>query len=216
MTDRKWDIRFMSRKKGGVSPKKRSKRKGSAVFFDRDGTLTRHWGIVLKKEDLKIQRGAHRTIRFINKLGLPVIVITNQGSVARGTITEKGLRALHEHIQKDLKKGGAFIDRFYFCPHHPTEGKLKKYSIACDCRKPNPGMLKDAAKRFNLDLEKCLFVGDTTTDIATGNNVGAKTVLVKTGHAGTDKKFKVRPDYSVKSIAHLIPVIKLWQKKARP
>ena len=97
-------------------------------------------------------------------------------------------------------KKGAKIDSVFYCPHHPekhsaTPNYAKKYRINCKCRKPKIGMILQAKKKFSLDLKECYFVGDTTVDIKAGKTAGCKTILLKTGYAGSNKKFKVKPDF---------------------
>ena len=184
-----------------------------AIFLDRDGTLTKRQGVTLVKSQLRLQRGASRLIHFINSLGLPVVVITNQGSVARGHITLRGVRNLHRHVHKLLEKKGARIDAFYFCPHHPTEGVIKRYRVICSCRKPRTGLFKRAAKDLDLDLRKSVMIGDTTLDIMAGKHAGMKTVLVKTGHKGQDRTFDVKADYTVTSLTALRPLLDKIYKK---
>jgi histidinol-phosphate phosphatase family protein len=97
-----------------------------------------------------------------------------------------------------LSRQGAFIDRIYYCPHHPDKGypeENKKYKIKCNCRKPEVGMFLQAEKDLNISKEESFMIGDTTTDIQTGKNYGIRTILVKTGYKGLDKKFSVKPDY---------------------
>jgi D-glycero-D-manno-heptose 1,7-bisphosphate phosphatase len=153
----------------------------TAIFLDRDGTINEEVGHLDKLEKLKIYDNAAEAIRMINQSGMKAVVITNQSGVARGYFTEELVKTTHRIIQDLLKRQGAFIDAFYYCPHHPTEG-LEEYVQACSCRKPEPGMLITASRDLNIDLQRSYMVGDILKDIQAGKNAGTKSVLVKSGH----------------------------------
>lgn len=173
-------------------------KKRPAIILDRDGVLTQRPFLTWRKDQLKLSEGIAKEIKFFNRNKIPVIIITNQPVVARGWITEKGVERLHNILQKRLKRQGAFIDKFYLCPHHPN-ATIKKYRTVCKCRKPNTGMFKLAAKEFNIDLRRSVMIGDMTKDILSGKKAGTTTILVKSGHGGSDKKYKVKPDYKISS-----------------
>ena len=160
-----------------------------AIFFDRDGTLNNEVGYLWQIDKFHWLEGAKETIKLCNEKNYLVIVITNQGGVARGLYTEDDIKILHDFMQEDLKKFGAHIDGFYYCPHHP-EGKVKKYSIVCDCRKPKPGLFYKAAKDFNIDLKNSVMIGDMERDIESGKNAGVgKNIFFDNGDIlGTVKK----------------------------
>jgi D,D-heptose 1,7-bisphosphate phosphatase len=167
-------------------------KKNIAVFFDRDGTINKEVGYLDSLDKLKIFSGACQAIRLINLSKMKAIVITNQAGVARGFINEEFVRSVNERIQSDLNKKGAYIDKFYYCPHHPTEGK-GAYLQTCNCRKPAPGMLLSAAKEFSIDLAQSYLVGDRYQDTQTAKKAGLKAVLVKTGY-GADLLRNEGPD----------------------
>ena len=151
--------------------------KHRAVFMDRDGTIN--------------EEVAYEAVRLINESGMKAIVITNQSGVGRGFFSEEFIHTVHRRINELLKEGNAFIDHFYYCPHHPLYGK-GTYKISCDCRKPKPGLLLRAAEAFQIDLAGSYMIGDMIKDLQAGHNAGiVKTILVKTGygqnvvHAGT-------------------------------
>lgn len=160
-----------------------------AIFFDRDGTLNNEVGYLWQIDKFHWLEGAKETIKLCNEKNYLVIIITNQGGVARGLYTEDDIKILHDFMQEDLKKIGAHIDGFYYCPHHP-EGKVKKYSIVCDCRKPKPGLFHRAAKDFNIDLKNSVMIGDMERDIESGKNAGVgKNIFFDNGDIfGTVKK----------------------------
>lgn len=156
-------------------------KKNIAVFFDRDGTINEEVGYMDSLDKLKIYPVAAQAIRLINLSKMKAIVITNQSGVARGLFNEELVRTVNERIQSDLNKIGAYIDKFYYCPHHPTEG-MGAYLQTCNCRKPSPGMLLSAAAEFNINLTESYLVGDTFRDIQAAKKAGLKSVLVKTGY----------------------------------
>ena len=183
--------------------KRKIDKKRSAVILDRDGVLIQRHLLTWQKKQLKLSPRIAPLIRKFNNRNIPVIVITNQPVVARGWISEKGVEELHQILQARLNKNGAFIDKFYFCPHHP-EATIKKYRMLCNCRKPKIGLYKKAAKELGVDLSKSISIGDMTQDILAGKRARLKTILVKTGHGGKDNKYKVSPDFIVKNTAEAL------------
>ncbi|MBV9788585.1 MAG: D-glycero-beta-D-manno-heptose 1,7-bisphosphate 7-phosphatase [Chloroflexi bacterium] len=147
-----------------------------AVFLDRDGTLNVEVNYLHRIKDLVLVPGAAAAIRSLSQAGFSVIVVTNQAGIARGYYDETALHTLHEEIQRRLAAEGAQIDAFYFCPHHPDFGG------ACECRKPAPGMLKQAAQDHAIDLTHSWLIGDTSGDIGAGSAVGCRTILVRSGY----------------------------------
>ena len=161
-----------------------------------------------KVSDVKLLPGAAQAIRELNRLGYVTVIVTNQPVVARGISTPKEVDAIHAVLMGRLKKGGAAIDAVYFCPHHP-EATLKKYRMKCKCRKPEIGMILQAAKKYGIDLTKSFMVGDSTRDMQAGNRAKLKTILVKTGKGGKDVwQFESKPDFVVKNLSGAVRVIK--------
>jgi D,D-heptose 1,7-bisphosphate phosphatase len=111
---------------------------------------------------------------------MKAVVISNQAGVARGLFPEDFVKITHEYLQNALRKKGAYIDNFYYCPHHPTEG-IEPYRQVCNCRKPAPGMLLQAAQDLNIDLTRSYLVGDRFNDMEAGKKIGVLGILVKTG-----------------------------------
>jgi D,D-heptose 1,7-bisphosphate phosphatase len=173
-----------------------------AVFLDRDGVINEEVGYLDNLDKLKIIPGAYEAIKLINKSGMKAVVITNQAGVAKGLFTEDFVRETNYHLQKILREQEAYINNFYYCPHHPTEGE-EPYRRICDCRKPAPGMLVQAARDLNIDLTKSYLVGDRFNDMEAATKAGVKGILVKTGYAsellqddGPDKaKPENKPDF---------------------
>jgi D-glycero-D-manno-heptose 1,7-bisphosphate phosphatase len=151
-----------------------------AVFLDRDGTLIEESGYLDRLERLEFFPFSVDAVRVLNRAGFATVIITNQAGIARGIVRESFVAAAHRHIADRLEAGGAKIDAFYYCPHYP-DGVVAQYRTACDCRKPQPGLLRRAAKDLDLDLARSFVVGDRWHDVAAGQAVGARGVLVRTG-----------------------------------
>ena len=155
---------------------------------------------------------ASEAIKSLNENGFKVIVITNQPGVARGYFTEETLREINKYIQESLAKQGALIDRIYYCPHH-IEGIIEEYKKECHWRKPNPGMIEEAAREFGIDLGDSFVIGDKMTDIEAGYRAGCKTILLANkrspeGGEGT----ALTPDYIA---ADLYEAVR-WLRSAAP
>ncbi len=170
------------------------KKRVKAVFLDRDGVINEDMRGGSDPADLRFLPGTAEAIKQLNGKQYRVIVITNQGWIAKGVMTHEAVRATNASMQERLKKQGAVIDAVYYCPHHP-DGTIKEYAITCDCRKPETGMIHRAIADFNIDPEGSFFVGDTTGDILAGKRAGLATILVKTGFGGADKRFEATPDF---------------------
>jgi D-glycero-D-manno-heptose 1,7-bisphosphate phosphatase len=156
-------------------------KKNAAVFLDRDGTINEEVGYLDSIDKLNIFAYTSEAIRLINESGMKAVVMTNQSGVAKGYFTEEFVRTVHERIQEMLRERGAFIDAFYYCPHHQTEG-VGVYLQSCACRKPETGMLVQASEDLDIDLRRSYTVGDMLKDIQVAYTVGAKGILVKTGY----------------------------------
>ncbi|HTZ39960.1 MAG TPA: HAD family hydrolase [Syntrophales bacterium] len=155
--------------------------KNRAVFVDRDGTLNEEVGYLSRMDQLKIFPRAVEAIRLVNASGMKAVVISNQSGIARGYFTEDFVRSVHDRINQLLGAEGARIDGFYVCPHHPVHGS-GIYKRDCDCRKPKPGLLLQAAAEMNIDLARSYMIGDMLKDIEAGKKAGARGILVKTGY----------------------------------
>jgi D-glycero-D-manno-heptose 1,7-bisphosphate phosphatase len=152
-----------------------------AVFIDRDGTLTEEVGYVNHPQRLRLLPRSAEAVRRLNAADVPAVLVTNQAGVARGYFSEDVLRSVHDVMLTQLKQAGAHLDGVYVCPHHPTEGE-PPFRLACDCRKPRPGLLERAATELGLDLGASVVVGDRPTDLVVARSVGARGVLVLTGY----------------------------------
>lgn len=153
------------------------KNKQKAIFLDRDGTINKMVGFVTKPEQFELIEGAAEAIKAINKSGYLAIVVTNQPVIARGDCTFEELQTIHDKMETELGKVGAFVDAIYVCPHHTDkgfEGERPEYKCNCDCRKPKPGLLLQAAKDFNIDLSESYMIGDSHRDVEAGEYAGVK------------------------------------------
>lgn len=153
------------------------KNKQKAIFLDRDGTINKYVGFLTKPEQFKLLPGVAEVIKMINKSGYLAIVVTNQPVIARGDCTWEELQQIHDKMETELGKEGAFLDAIYICPHHKDkgfEGERPEYKFDCECRKPKPGLLLQAAKEFNIDLSQSVMIGDSESDVKAGINAGVK------------------------------------------
>jgi D,D-heptose 1,7-bisphosphate phosphatase len=158
--------------------------KQKAVFLDRDGTINVFNNLVTRPEDFELIDGAADAVKKINNLGFLAIVITNQPVIARGDVDFQTLDLIHKKMETELGRSGAYIDALFFCPHHPDRGfpgERPEYKIDCDCRKPKPGMILQAAKKYNIDLSQSYMVGDDVRDVQAGINAGCKPVFLTNG-----------------------------------
>lgn len=157
------------------------KQKQKAIFLDRDGTINKHVGFLSNIDDFELLPDVAKAIRAINESGFLAIVVTNQPVIARGETTFDELDLIHSKMETLLGQEGAYLNAIYFCPHHPDkgfEGEVPELKIVCDCRKPKPGLLLQAAKDFNIDLSQSWMIGDRGEDVKAGIAAGCKTVLL--------------------------------------
>lgn len=160
------------------------KNKQKAIFLDRDGTINKYVGFLTKPEQFDLLPGVAEAIKMINKSGYLAIVVTNQPVIARGDCTWGELLQIHDKMETELGKEGAFLDAIYICPHHKDkgfEGERPEYKFDCDCRKPKPGLLLQAANDFNVDLSQSFMIGDDNRDGEAGNNAKCQKSIVING-----------------------------------
>jgi D,D-heptose 1,7-bisphosphate phosphatase len=163
--------------KSGLVQSRNLRNPQKAIFLDRDGTINKFVGFLTKPEEFELISGVAEAIGRINRSGYLAIVVSNQPVIARGDCTFKELQTIHDKMETELGKEGAFIDAIYFCPHHPDkgfEGERLEYKIDCNCRKPKPGMLLQAAKDWNINLSESYMIGDSDRDYQAGINAGVK------------------------------------------
>lgn len=136
-----------------------------AAFLDRDGVLNIDHGYTHRPDQLEWISGAPEAVRLLNNAGYIVLVITNQSGIARGYFGEEAVKSFHAHMQRELAAHAAHVDAFYYCPHHP-EGTIKPLAVRCQCRKPAPGMLEQAAREWPIDLDASFLIGDKDEDMS--------------------------------------------------
>lgn len=167
--------------RNGTVQAKNLTQKQKAIFLDRDGTINKYVGFLRDIDELELIDGVAEAIRAINESGYLAIVVTNQPVIARGEITWKELREIHNKMETLLGLEGAYLDGIYFCPHHPHkgyEGEISELKIDCDCRKPKPGLLLKAAEDFNIDMSQSWMIGDGENDVKAGEAAGCKSILI--------------------------------------
>ncbi|WP_018131661.1 D-glycero-alpha-D-manno-heptose-1,7-bisphosphate 7-phosphatase [Effusibacillus pohliae] len=149
-----------------------------AVFLDRDGVINDNARPVNGPQDLILFPGVEQAIKRLKAAGYRVFVVTNQGGVGLGYMTEADLQQIHDKLLSELGKSGAVIDEIRYCAHKPRQG--------CACRKPEPGMILELADKYRIDLDKSFMVGDRDCDIEAGRRAGTRTIFVGKGHPAAD------------------------------
>jgi histidinol-phosphate phosphatase family protein len=152
-----------------------------AVFLDKDGTLIEDVPYNVDPARIRLTPGAAEGLRALHAAGYRLFVISNQSGVARGYFPEAALAAVEARLRELLHEAGVPLAGFYYCPHHP-EGVVADYAVACDCRKPAPGLIERAAREHGLDQARSWFVGDILDDVQAGRAAGCTTVLLDNGH----------------------------------
>lgn len=179
-----------------------------AVFLDRDGTINREVNHLSKPEQLELLEGAGEAVRRLNRSGVLAVCVTNQPVLARGDVTETGMRAIHARLDQLLGERHAYLDALYLCPHHPDRGfpgEVVELKGSCDCRKPATGLIDSAVRDMRISRQDSWMVGDTTSDIRAGRDAGLRTILVRSGHAGRDRKYVDDvPDYVMPDVASAV------------
>jgi len=161
-----------------------------AVFVDRDGVInplvynksTSEYESPHSPEDFSVFPYVSKSLKLIKSHGLKVIVVSNQPSYAKGKTSLGNIKAIEKLLSDFSEEHGGLVDKFYYCYHHP-EGIVPEYSISCRCRKPETLFLEDAVKEFDLDKERCWFIGDQDTDIKCGRAMGFRTIKINNKHS---------------------------------
>ena len=169
-----------------------SGRRSGAVFVDRDGVIGENRPDYVKSwSEFAFVPGAIEAMAALTRIGSPIVVVTNQSAVGRGLLSRRQLDVIHERMLDALAASGAKVEAIMVCPHHPDD--------ACACRKPEPGMLTDAAERHKIDLGRSYLIGDHSTDIEAGARAGCRTILVRTGRgaqiAADARDWRYQPDF---------------------
>ena len=174
-----------------------------AVFLDRDGTLVPDKDCLRSADGLELLPGVATAVHDLNHHAWRTVVVTNQPVIAKGWCDEAELQRMHNKLETLLGLEHAFLDRIYYCPHHPEagfEGERPELKIRCDCRKPGIGMIQKAAAELNIDLAQSWMIGDTTTDMQTAKNAGLRSILVRTGAGGGEGKHEAKADFVVANL----------------
>ena len=173
-----------------------------AIFLDRDGTMAGDVHYCSRPEDFELFPNTAKAIGLLNQDGFKVIVVTNQSGIARGYFTEDTLAKIHRKMKGELAKEGAYVDAIYYCPHHPDDN--------CDCRKPKPKLVVQAAREHDIDLEHSFVVGDLQMDIDLGKIVGCPTILISDQSSVNNRQSK--PDAIAPDLLEAAQVILEWGK----
>ncbi len=156
------------------------------LFLDRDGTINQEVDFLSKPEEVILIPKAADAIREANELGVKVCIVSNQSGIARGLLTPEDLERVNARLHELLAREGARIDGMYVCPHHPEYGP-PLYRKNCTCRKPDTGMIIQAAREHSIDLQASYVIGDRCIDVQAGRKAGCGTVLVLTGYGRNEK-----------------------------
>lgn len=156
-----------------------------AAFLDRDGTLIEDVGYLDRLERLRLFPWSVEAVRLLKRAGYAVVIVTNQAGVARGVIREQAVLDARDHLDRRLAAAGARLDGHYYCPHLP-DAPVERLRRRCDCRKPEPGLIRRAAADLNLDPARSVVIGDRWLDVQLARAVGAAGVLVKTGYGASE------------------------------
>ena len=171
--------------------------KCKGVFLDRDGTINEDIGYVSKLENFKLIPGIKPALRLLKDMGFKLFVVTNQSGIGRGIISEENLKVIHDRMIEEFGHDGIELDDIKYCPHRPEE--------KCLCRKPLPKMIKDLARKHQVDLKESYLVGDKISDVLTGKNSTCKTILLLSENEGVnldeDDEEWPFPDYVAETLA---------------
>jgi histidinol-phosphate phosphatase family protein len=170
------------------------------AFLDRDGTISRDRAgqYITSPAQLRLYAGAPAALRLLARKGYRIVVLTNQSGVARGYMSLAAAKAINLKLVRDLRLAGASVDAVYFCPHGPDEG--------CACRKPAPGLIKEAAGDFPADLRRSFMAGDKKSDLELARRAGIKGYFVRTGQWRSAGAAAARAGYrSLAALARAVP-----------
>ena len=160
-----------------------------AVFLDRDGTLIAEKHYLSNPDDVELLPGAVEALKLMKSAGYKLILVTNQSAIGRGIFDESRLTEIHAKFEKLLAEQDIALDAIHYCPHLPSD--------ACECRKPNSGMAEQAQISHSIDFENSFVVGDNLGDVGLGKNIGAKSILVRTGYGAKIESQAVSDAYIV-------------------
>ena len=186
-----------------------------AVFLDRDGTINEDVGYLDRLERLTLFPWSIDAVRLLNSAGFCVVVVTNQGGVATGFISERFVYAVHDVLTERFRRGGARIERFYHCPHDP-HASIEQYRRDCICRKPRPGLVLQAVDDLGLDPTRSFVVGDKWSDVAVADSIGATGILVKTGYGASQAERSKRPRDVIVTADLMAATVRILEQRPDP
>jgi D-glycero-D-manno-heptose 1,7-bisphosphate phosphatase len=185
-----------------------------ALFLDRDGTLVHPSHYPSRPADLRLYEGVGPDLRRLQDAGFRLVLITNQSGLARGYFGAAELDAMHDYLASQLAGWGVRLDGIYYCPHHP-EGTIPDLAVACECRKPRPGMLLRAAAELEIDMRRCWFIGDILDDVEAGNSAGCRTILVDLDTERPPTAPRRRPDFAARDTRHALAIVAAHEHRER-
>lgn len=180
---------------------------GRAIFIDKDGTLIKDNPYSVDPSKIEFYPEVWESLRLMARRGFLLIVVSNQPGVAKGYFREAELENLISAFRQIFGRRGVPLSGFYYCPHHP-QGVVEGYSIACQCRKPNPGLIFRAARHFNVELGRSWMIGDILNDVEAGNRAGCRTIML-------DRKYETewltgewrKPDFIVGNLLEAARIV---------
>lgn len=158
-----------------------------AIFLDRDGTINEEIEYLHEVQKFKLLPNTIQGMEKMQDMGYKIAIVTNQAGIGLGYFSKEEFFMVNRKMLRELSSAGISVSKIYFCPHGKDEG--------CECRKPGIALLKRACRDLNLDIARSYFIGDQTCDIEAGKRAGARAILVRTGFAGSDNRYDVKPDY---------------------
>jgi histidinol-phosphate phosphatase family protein len=170
------------------------------VFFDKDGTLVKNVPYNVDPARIELVDGAMEALQSLQAAGFRIAIVTNQAGVARGYFDEQALAGVERRLREFMTSADVDLAAFAYCPHHP-EGVVAGYAIACDCRKPQPGLIVRTAQALAVDPADCWMVGDTYDDVEAGATAGCRTVLVGGRETERSGEGRRRPDMVVSDLS---------------
>ncbi|NJN86648.1 MAG: HAD family hydrolase [Leptolyngbyaceae cyanobacterium SL_7_1] len=187
-----------------------------AIFLDKDGTLIEDVPYNVDPDRIRLTAGAIAGLQQLHQAGYPLIIISNQAGVARGYFAEAALLGVQQRVRGLLMEAGIPLAGFYYCPHHPA-GSLPQYAIPCDCRKPRPGLLLQAAREQAIDLQRSWFIGDILHDVEAGRAAGCRTILLDNGNETEwELSYRRLPHHVVKDLSEAAEVILAIDRRSIP
>lgn len=184
-----------------------------AVFLDRDGVInelvlnhdTRKYEPPHDPKDLVILPFVIESLHRLKSEGFELFIVSNQPDYAKGKTTMESLRAVHIRLYEILQSKGIFFQDFFYCYHHP-KGVVPEYSFTCECRKPKPYFILQAANKYNVDLARSWMIGDRDVDIECGKNAGVKTIAIEYALSSSGRS-KANPDFFVENLKEAVRLI---------